>query len=227
MNAIAERERKIASQLSDAEAKKTEAQRERDEFEQKNEAFDKERAAKMDDVQQEANAEKQRLFESVRNESNTLRSRYQISLIEEAESVAKMLKRKTREEVFAIAKKMLGDLANTNLEEQSITVFIEKFNNPEEKGNLKKALVNDNKTILIKSAFELSHVSKSNLEKAIYEITGKEINFQYEFSPGLVSGIEISTESYKLSWNIDAYLDTLKKDIIASLPVKQKENATL
>lgn len=220
LNAIAERERKIASQLSDAETKKAEARRERDEFEQKNEAFDKARTAMMDQVQQQANAEKLRLFESVKKESNTLRSSYHTSLMEEAESVTNMLKRKAREEVFAIAEKTLSDLANTSLEEQSVAVFIEKINNLEEKENLKKALVNDNKIMFIKSAFELSPVSKSNIEKVVSDITEKEINFQYEFSPELVSGIEISTESYKLSWNIDTYLDTLKKDIMASLPVK-------
>ena len=41
LNAIAEREKKIAAQLSDAEVKKAEAQKERDAFHQKNEAFDK------------------------------------------------------------------------------------------------------------------------------------------------------------------------------------------
>ena len=53
LNAIDEREKKIAAQLSDAETKKAEAQKERDVFEQKNEAFDKERAARMNKVQEE------------------------------------------------------------------------------------------------------------------------------------------------------------------------------
>ena len=43
--AIDEREKGIAAQLAEAEAKKAEAQKERDDFQHKNEAFDRERAA--------------------------------------------------------------------------------------------------------------------------------------------------------------------------------------
>ena len=45
LNAIDAREKRIATELADADAKKAEAQRERDEFQHKNEAFDQQRAA--------------------------------------------------------------------------------------------------------------------------------------------------------------------------------------
>ena len=45
LHAIDEREKGIAAQLAEAEAKKAEAQKERDDFQHKNEAFDQERAA--------------------------------------------------------------------------------------------------------------------------------------------------------------------------------------
>ena len=44
LRAIDEREKRIVSELADADAKKSEAQKERDQFQQKNEEFDRQRA---------------------------------------------------------------------------------------------------------------------------------------------------------------------------------------
>ncbi|MFD2789895.1 ATP synthase subunit b [Arenibacter antarcticus] len=215
LNAIDEREKKIASQLDDAEAKKAESEKEHKVFRQKNEVFDKERAAKMDEAQEQVNSEKQRLFEEVRKESTLLRSKYETSLKQQEQEITDRLKRKTKEEVFAIAGKALSDLANANLEEQVIKVFIKKIKDLDE-GNiakLKNAFDND-KAITIKSAFEPSATSKQELEKTIEKITRKKNNFKYLLAPEVVGGIEIYTESYQLSWNIESYLDSLKKDSI-------------
>ena len=199
--------------------KEAEAKKERDAFQQKNDAFDKEKATQLNRVQEEAKAEKQRLFEEARNESNALRAKYETSLKQEEENITETLKRRAQDEVFAIAGQTLSDLASTSLEEQSVKIFIKKIQDlkDEEKAKFKEAFVNADKTILIKSAFELSSSSKSELEKAISDITGKETKFQYQLNSALVSGIEIDAEKYNLSWNIESYLDALKKNIADSI----------
>ena len=59
LHAIDEREKGIATQLAQAEAKVAEAQKERDDFQHKNEAFDQERAALLKKATDDANAERQ------------------------------------------------------------------------------------------------------------------------------------------------------------------------
>lgn len=223
LNAIDEREKKIAGQLSDAEAKKTSAQKERDEFEQKNKTFDNERAEKMNEMQEEIGGEKQRLFEEVRNESNALRSKYEDSMKQQEQDITDTLKRKTKEEVFAIAGKALADIADVSIEEQAIKVFIRKIRKLSEdaKTTLKQAFKDGSKEFTIKSAFELS--SKPELEKVIEEIIGQKTDFKYHVQPQLLSGIEIDTGSYQLSWNIESYLGSLKE----SITTKEKENASV
>lgn len=212
LNSIDQREKKIASQLRDAEAKKAASEKEHTKFRQKNEVFDKERAAKMNEAHQQVNFEKQRLFEEVRKESTLLRSKYQNSLKQQEQEIIDRLKRKTKEEVFTIAGKALSDLADVNLEEQIIKVLIKKIRDLDD-GTLAKLqnALETNKTITIKSAFKPSTVSKNELEKAIEKITGHQTNFKYLLEKDLVSGIEIYTGSYQLSWNIESYLDSLKK----------------
>jgi F-type H+-transporting ATPase subunit b len=231
LNAIDEREKKIAAQLNDAEAKRTEAQKERDALQQKNVEFDKEKEAQLNKVEEEAKTEKQRLFEEARNESNALRAKYKASLKQEEDNITETLKQKTRDEVFAIASKTLSELASASLESQSVNVLIKRIQNlkDEEKAKFREAFLDADKTILIKSAFELSSSSKSELEKLINDITGKEIRFEYQLNSTLVSGIEIDAEKYSLSWNIESYLDSLNKNIADSINGyhKEKENATV
>lgn len=223
LKAIDERGEKIASQLNDAAIKQADAIKEQNLFQQKNEDFDKERAAKMKDAQEEVDAEKIRLFEELREESTIMRSTYEDSLKQQEKELSDVIRRKTKTEVFAIAGKTLADLANANLDEQVTTVFIKKIMDLDEenKAKFKNALMNSEKPIRIKSAFELSAPAKQELEKAIEGISGQINDFQYLLEPELISGIEMDTESYQLSWNIDSYLDSLTKDSY----LKEKQNA--
>ena len=66
LDAIDAREKLIAARLADAEAKKTEAKKESDEFQHKNEEFDAQRAALLNKATGEANAERKRLLEEAR-----------------------------------------------------------------------------------------------------------------------------------------------------------------
>src|SRR5580704_18070500 len=80
LNAIDAREKRIAAELADADAKKAEARRERDEFKRKNEDFDHQRAALFSKVTGEANAERQRLLDVARKAADALSAKRQDAL---------------------------------------------------------------------------------------------------------------------------------------------------
>lgn len=223
LKAIDEREKKIAAQLADAAAKKAEAIEDKDLFRQKNEAFDRERVAKMNEVNEQIDSEKERLFEEVRKESTELRLKFEESFKQQEQEIKESLVKKTKDAVFAIAGKTLSDLASADLEEQIVTVFIGKIERLDgvEKTKFIDALKNNDDSIIIKSVFELSTTSKQKLEEAIEKITDTQNEFKYLLEPELVSGIEIMTKSFQMSWNIDSYLESLKKKSIT----KEKENA--
>lgn len=218
LDAIDKRKKKIASRLEDAATQKAEAEKERQVFLQKNEDFDNERAAKMSTVHEDANSEKQRLIEEVRKETAELRSKYEDLFMQQKVEMAQTLKRKTKQEVFAIVEKMLGDLANGTMEEQIVKVFIKKVSDldKENSSKLKNALTNYQKPIIIKSAFDLSSTSKLELEEVIEKTAGQQNTFQYQLEADLFGGIEISTETYQLSWNIESYLDLLKENSVTN-----------
>ena len=72
LDAIDAREKRIAAAIADADQKKAEATKEREEFQRKNEEFDQQRAALVTQATEEANAERQRLLDDARQAADAL-----------------------------------------------------------------------------------------------------------------------------------------------------------
>jgi F-type H+-transporting ATPase subunit b len=224
LDAIDAREKRIASALADADAKKTEAEQERDAFQHKNEAFDQQRAALLSQATDEAKAERLRLLDAARQESDSLRAKRQEALISEQQNLSEALTHRAREEVFAIARKALADLAGTTLEERMVDVFLRRLR--ELDGQAKESLAGTLKTasapVLVRSAFDLPEEQRAAIKNALNETFSAEIHVQFETVPDLVSGIEISTNGHKVAWSIAEYLASLGKAVDALLKVQPK-----
>lgn len=215
LDAIDERENKIKAELESADAQKAEAQREQADFKQKNETLDNEKKALMDKAVAETNAQRQKLLEDVRNEANSLKLKLDNALKESQENLKNSIDQKTKQTVFNLTRKTLSDMASTSLEEQITLVFIKKLKNltKEEQQKFIAALKSDANTVLIRSAFELSDKTQTEIKQTVADIRGANTSFQFEQKKELISGIELTTNGYKLAWSIAEYLNSLEKTI--------------
>ena len=127
LNTVDAREKRIAAELADADAKKAEAQKERDEYQHKNEEFDQQRAALLSKATDEAKAERQRLLDDARKAADALSAKRQEALRSDAQNLNQAIRRRTQQEVFAIARKALTDLATASLEERMSEAFIRRL----------------------------------------------------------------------------------------------------
>ena len=213
--AIDAREKRIAAELADADAKKSDAKKERDEFQKKNDEFDQQRAAFLTKATDEASTERQRLLGEARKAADALSAKRQEALQNDAKNLGQALRHRTQDEVFAIARKTLGDLAATNLEERIVTVFVDRLRDlgDPEKTALATTLKNDAEPALIRSAFELPEEQRANIQRAINESFSADIDLRFETAPDLVSGIELSSGGQKMAWSIADYLKSMEKGV--------------
>jgi F-type H+-transporting ATPase subunit b len=215
LNAIDAREKLIAAKLADAAAKEAEAQKERDEFQHKNEAFDKQRAALMSEATDEATAEGHKLLDEARNAANALSAKRQETLRSDAHSLNQALRRRTQQEVFAIARRTLTDLAGASLEERVGDVFIHRLRAMD--GKVKEtfalALETASGPALVRSAFDLPDKQRAAIQKSFDDTFSTQIQIRFETAPDLVSGIELSANGQKLAWSIADYLASLEKGV--------------
>jgi len=224
LKAIDTREKLIAKELADAEAKKSEAQKERDEFQHKNEEFDQQRAALLTKATDEAKAEGLRLLEAARQAADALSAKRQESLVSDARNLNQAISRLTQQEVFAITRKALADLATTSLEERMGEVFDRRLRalNGQAKNVLGQALKINSEPALIRSTFDLPAAQRAAIQNALNETFSADIHLRFETSPDLVSGIELSANGQKVGWTIADYLASLQKGVSELLKEKDR-----
>ena len=224
LNAIDAREKKIAAELADADAKKSEAQKERDEFQHKNVEFDQQRAALLTKANDDANAERARLLDEARKAADVLSAKRQESLIEDAHNLNQAISRRTQQEVFAITRKTLADLATVSLEERLGEVFTRRLHemNGEAKSKLGDALKTASDPALVCSAFDLPAEQRAAIQNALNETFAAQVRVRFETAPDLVSGIELAANGQKVAWSIADYLTSLEKGVGELLKEKDK-----
>jgi F-type H+-transporting ATPase subunit b len=215
LDAIDAREKRIAAALADADAKETEAHRERDEFQRKNDDFDRQRAALLGQAAKDAESERERLLGEARQAAQELSARRQEALRSDAQRLNQAIVRRTQQEVFAIARKALADLASASLEEQAAAVFarrVRELGGPD-KEKVAHALATATAPAIVRSAFELPAEQRATIQAAVNEAFSTDIALAFETAPDLVGGVELSANGQKVAWSIADYLVSLQEGV--------------
>ena len=215
LNAIDAREKLIAAKLANADMKEAEAKKERDAFEHKNAVLDKHRAALMSKATDDAAAERHKLLDEARKAADTLSAKRQETLRSDAESLNQALRRRTQQEVFAIARRTLTDLADTSLEERMGDVFTNRLRTLDDKVKVTFALALKSASTppLVRSAFDLSEKQRAAIQSAFDETFSTEVPLRFETTPDLVGGVELTANGRKLAWSIADYLASLENGV--------------
>lgn len=215
LDAIDDREKRIATELAEADAKKAEAREERDEYQRKNEKLDQQRAALLRQATEEASAERQRLLDEARKAAEILSAKRMESLRSDSRNLERAIRSRTQQEVFAIARKTLADLATTSLEERMADAFTRRLRemDDEMKNGLAHALEAAAAPALVRSAFELPAEQRAAIQAALGETFSAEVPTRFETAPELVSGIELSTNGQKVAWSISDYLASMQEGV--------------
>jgi F-type H+-transporting ATPase subunit b len=227
LHAVDAREKRIAAELADADAKKAEAQKERDDYQHKNEEFDQQRAALLSKATDEAKAERQRLLADARKAADALSTKRQEALRSDAQNLNQAIRRRTQQEVFAIARKALTDLATASLEERVSEAFIRRLRTIDGKAKegIAAALKTASEPAVVRSAFDLPEAQRAAIQKALNETFLAEVPVRFEIAPDLISGIELTTNGQKIAWSIADYLASLEKGVDELLEEKDKPEA--
>ncbi|MDE2156728.1 MAG: F0F1 ATP synthase subunit delta [Xanthomonadaceae bacterium] len=215
LDAIDARERRVAAELADAAAKQDEAKHERDDFRLRNEAFDQQRAGLLDKARDEAKALRQRLLDEARAAADTLQAQRQQMLDNDARQLNQAISQRTRQEVFAIARKTLGDLADTSLEERLGNVFAQRLRalDATTRAGLAAALRSAAGPAIVRSAFDLPAPQRAAIQQALDETFPAQANLQFETAANLIGGIELAANGQKVAWSIDDYLASLEQGV--------------
>jgi len=229
LKAVEARDARVAAKLADAEKKQLEAGQERDTFRQKNEGFDQERDGLMQKVKDAADTESKRLLAAGRQAAEAASNKLQQALRDEAEGVKRAIAARAQQEVFAIARKTLTDLAGANLEARIGAAFVGRLRGLDDgaKAGLSKALHASTDQALVRTAFDLPAEQREAIQRALNETFSMVVPLRFETSPDLVSGVELTANGQKVAWSIAEYLRSLSEgvDEVIGKPSPQAKKA--
>ena len=219
LNAIAAREKRISDQIAVATAKETQAASERKTFEDKNTAFDQQRADLLDKATTDAKAEALQLADDAKKTALALSAKHEQSLARQAAHLQQTIAGRAAHEVFAVARKALADLANVDLQSRMVEVFTQHMSELQgpAKKQLDAALKQSTDPALVRSHYELLTDQQAAIRKAVKKTFSADVALRFQTAADAVCGIELSVGGQKLAWTIDEYVRDLQQEVATLL----------
>jgi len=213
IEAMDRREQNIRNRLQEAESERQDAEQEAESYRKKNEEIDQKRSEMLNQAKEEAEKERKSLTQKAREEVEKVRSRWQESVQKEKNTFLRELRQLTANQVYAISRRALQDLADSELEERLVGVFLSELQNmPEEKKHdMAEAIQKEGNTATVRSGFEIPTKLRRKITEALRDSLAENAEVTYETVPDMTMGIELKSRGEKMSWSLENYLNGLEE----------------
>lgn len=212
LKVISDRQNEIAKQLKDAELKKKEADEESLLFQNKNKEFDREKAERIKKLNEEIKQLQEHLRAEAKQDIEDQRTKWFSHLKNEKDEVFRNLSQRIQTELFSIMRKAMTDLADTDIQERLVDVFLQRLKtlSTKEKDELLAELYASS-TLQIRIASEVTEELRAKIKGAVRQELNKQFDIHFVVVPELIGGIEMIANGQKISWNIADYLSSLER----------------
>jgi F-type H+-transporting ATPase subunit b len=225
ISAIDAREARIAATFAEAEKSKEEARTSALDYEKRLQELQGLSEEMLNKARVEAEAYRSELMDKVREDVESIQNRWLDTLRSERENFFQELRKLAGNQVYAVTRRVLKDLADIDLDERIVQVLRERIEtlNLDERQRIKD-LMTGGESITIQSAFQIPVESRAMLTGAIHRIIGEGIDVAFETSDDVVSGYELRVNGYKIAWSMKDYLDTLEEKFYRVLYEESREH---
>jgi F-type H+-transporting ATPase subunit b len=219
LNAIDEREKRIADLLKETKQHELQVEQQQSELIVKNSEFALERESLLVQAKAEAAELKQQLLEKASIDAEQQHSQWLSSLQKEQLNLGHDITQRAQQEVIQVARKALQDLSSVELETQICQIFIKQLIQLSST-QIEQYTSSAKGRLVVRSAMPLNDDNMSALKKSITSIFSVQSSLCFEVDASLISGIELVGNGHKLSWNINDYLSNLEDSIAGVIDSK-------
>jgi F-type H+-transporting ATPase subunit b len=213
--AMAAREARIRDELAEARRLRDEAQAEGERYRQLTAAFESAKSERLAEARAELETWRRDHTQAVRTEVEAMRQRWQQALEQEKQAFLLELGRRAGNEVLAVTRRALRELADSDLEGRVMVRFLAQLQSlpPDDRQRLVAAAREDGGEIHVRTAYPLSKADRDQLSAGITEALGPDLTPRFDTRPELVSGVELRAGGVKVAWAIGDYLESLEDAI--------------
>lgn len=225
IKAMDKREEKIALRMQEADGKRNEAEQEVASYREKTREFDKLREDMIVRAREESEGLRRELVKKAKEEADGLKSAWHETVLQGKKSFLRNLQRLSGEQVYSIASKALADMADSELEDRMIDVFIHRIKElgDDTLNKIKESVQASDQGITVTAAFTIPSNKRHLITRTIHEHISPGIDIKYDVSRDLICGIEIKVHGYVVGWNIEDYLKSLQEAFSKALDQEAME----
>lgn len=215
VNAMGEREQRIASRLEEAESREKEAKTKLEEYRQKESQLEDERRKTLEQAKKDADERRRELMRDARKEVDAAKSQWRQALEKEKDSFLRELQGQIGRSSVELLRKALADLAGADLEPRMAQAFVERLENlsDKDKEELKRAASGGDGPLKVQTSSDLPEQARETIRKRLRTITEDEVDVEFERTSALICGIVLAAKGRKIEWSVRGYLDDLERSV--------------
>lgn len=215
ITAMNQREKRVTERLREAGKREQEAKLEIQRFQAQQLELEQHHEQALKETEQYVTGHKLELLEEARAEVAEVRESWQQQAEIERNNFLESLQKQTATSVIDIARKVIADLANADLEAQLVSTFISKLKALKSADIL--SLKDTEGEMQIVSSIELNQNLREQLIQAISNKLGIDTQIDFKVSPEIALGLELNVAEQRVAWNLDTYLTELGNQFDSAL----------
>jgi F-type H+-transporting ATPase subunit b len=217
------RERHIAERIAAAERTQQEAAEEAATLRRQRAALTAEQGRLLDEARDTAERTREELTRAVRADIDELRRRWTGTLDHERRRVLRDLQERTGQQVVALTRRALADLADAELEAGAIGTALARLAADGAIERLAARAAATGEPLEVHTAFPLTQTRRDEIAAAIAAQVGDGPGVTFAIDPGLVCGLELRAAGEGCGWSLAGYLEDLAVAIDDALPTADGE----
>lgn len=218
VGAMDAREAKIGATFKEAEQSRQEAQAALESHKKRLRDLETGYEQMLDKSRRDAEAYHEQLLEKAREEVDFLKARWMETLRSERANFLQDLRRLAGQQIYAVSRRMMKDLAGLDLEERILEVLMERIEGLDEQERKKfQGPPEDGGTVVVSCAFDIPSETQARLNSVVRRFFPGVAEIAYERSGDVVSGCELRLDGHKIAWSFKDYLDSLEEKFYSAL----------
>ena len=229
VGAMNEREAKITGRLEEAAKQRASAEREAELFRTKNREFEDERDQMLARIKEEAEAHRWQLMDAARLDAEKAQVEWLETLARKRQELLQDFRERLGQVVFTLARRGLKELADADVEEQILKVFVERLQalDPTERDAMVTSVRDLDHEVEIRTAFPVPPELRERLSLCLRQQLDDSVEVRFTVVAELICGIELRTHSHRFVWSLDSYLEGLEANLFEALDESAEKHAKL
>lgn len=219
LSAMQEREKQIATEHETAVRLQQQAESEAASYKEKTEHLIHAKDELLADAGKDIQRWREEHLTRARAEVDEEKNEWYRALHRERESFLREARLRMAGHIHHMSQCVLKELANTDLQQQTIQVFLDRIKGIDEhqKKQFISLLESTQHRILVESAFALSQADRKKITSFVHDFLSTDVDIEFQEKLELICGIDFHVGGYKIAWNIQEPLEELEEEFVQSL----------